>query len=81
MAAELARSKAAPTPWKTRITISQIAAAGPDIQVMVSRREKKVKMAKPRLYIRTRPYMSPSRPRLTTSTLVTTMKLRIIHNR
>jgi len=33
------------------------------------------------LYIRTRPYMSPSRPRLTTSTLVTTMKLRIIHNR
>ena len=38
-------------------------------------------MAKPRLYILTRPYMSPRRPRLTTSTLVTTMKPRIIHNR
>ncbi len=38
-------------------------------------------MAKPRLYIFTRPNMSPSRPRLTTSTLVTTMKLRIIQRR
>ena len=28
MAAELANSKAAPTPWKIRMTISQMAAAG-----------------------------------------------------
>ena len=31
-----------------------------------------VKTTKPRLYIRTRPYMSPSRPKATTSTAVTT---------
>ena len=40
-----------------------------------------VKTAKPRLYIRTRPNMSPSRPRLTTSTAVTTRKPRIIQSR
>ncbi len=49
MAADWAKSIAAPTPWKTRITISQIPAAGPDIQVIESRREKKVKMANPAL--------------------------------
>jgi len=46
-----------------------------------SRIEKMVKMAKPRLYIFTRPYMSPMRPRLTTSTAVTTRKPRISHSR
>ena len=35
--------------------------------------ENTVKMAKPRLYMRTRPNMSPSRPKLTTSTAVTSM--------
>ena len=35
--------------------MSQIPAALPDIQVTVSSSEKKVKTAKPRLYIRTRP--------------------------
>ena len=38
-------------------------------------------MTKPRLYILTRPYMSPRRPRLTTSTLLTMRKLRIIQSR
>ncbi len=38
-------------------------------------------MTKPRLYILTRPYMSPSRPKLTISTLVTTRKPRIIHSK
>ena len=55
MARELAISSAAPTPWKMRITISQIPAAAPVIQVMLSMSEKKVKTAKPRLYMRTRP--------------------------
>jgi hypothetical protein len=40
-----------------------------------------VNTAKPRLYIRTRPYMSPTRPKLTTSTAVTSMKPISIHNR
>ena len=55
MAAEFAMSNAAPTPWKMRITISQTPAAVPLIHVMLNRREKKVKTAKPRLYMRTRP--------------------------
>jgi len=33
-------------PWKTRTTISHKPAAGPDIQVIVSSNEKKVKMAR-----------------------------------
>ncbi len=55
MAAEFAINRAAPTPWKIRITISQMPPAVPVIQVMLSRSEKKVKTAKPRLYMRTRP--------------------------
>ncbi len=46
-----------------------------------SRIEPTVKTAKPRLYMRTRPNMSPTRPRLTTSTAATTMKPSIIHSR
>ena len=49
MAAELAISMAAPTAWKIRMVMSQIPAAWPWIQVMVSNSEKKVKTAKPRL--------------------------------
>ncbi len=49
MAAELAISMAAPTPWKMRITMSQMPPAVPVIQVMLSRSEKKVNTAKPRL--------------------------------
>ena len=44
----------------------------PVSQVAASRIEKTVKIANPALYIRTRPYMSPRRPKLTTSTAVTT---------
>ena len=49
IAAELAMSMAAPTPWKMRITIRHMPAAGPVIQVTLSASEKKVKTAKPRL--------------------------------
>ena len=56
-------------------------AADPDIHVMLRASEKKVNTAKPRLYMRTRPYMSPSRPRVTTRTLVVTRKPRIIQSR
>jgi hypothetical protein len=42
--------------------------------VIESRIEKKVKTAKPRLNMRTRPYMSPRRPRLTSRTASTTRK-------
>jgi len=42
MAAELAIRKAAPTPWKMRITTSHVAPAVPLIQVMVRSSEKNV---------------------------------------
>jgi hypothetical protein len=44
----------------------------PRSQVRDSATENNAKIAKPRLYIRTRPNMSPRRPKLTTSTAVTT---------
>ncbi len=81
MAAELAMSMAAPTPWKMRMMIRYNPAASPVSQHTLRRSEKKVKTAKPRLYMRTRPYMSPSRPSVTTSTLVVTRKPRIIQSR
>ncbi len=65
-------SIAPPTPCRIRITISHQAAAVPCSQVSESSTENAAKIAKPRLYIRTRPNMSPSRPKLTTSTAVTT---------
>ena len=74
IALEFAKTIAAPTPCPTRIPISQSAAALPCSHVTESRIEKKVKTAKPRRNIRTRPYMSPSRPRLTSSTAITTRK-------
>jgi len=49
IAAELAISIDAPSAWKMRITINQIAAAWPCIQVTESRIEKNVKTTKPRL--------------------------------
>src|SRR4029077_9344329 len=65
-------SMAPPTPCKIRIPISHQAAAVPCSQVSESRTENRAKIANPRLNIRTRPNMSPSRPKLTTSTAVTT---------
>ena len=72
-ALELAISIAPPTPCRIRITISHQAAAAPCIQVSDSTTENTLNTAKPRSYIRTRPYMSPRRPKLTTNTAVTTM--------
>jgi hypothetical protein len=72
IALELAISMAPPTPCRTRIRISHQAAAVPCSQVSDRATENNAKTAKPRLYIRTRPNMSPSRPKLTTSTAVTT---------
>ena len=81
IALELAKISAPPTPCPTRIRISQSAPAAPCIHVAESRIEKTVNTAKPRLNIRTRPYMSPRRPRLTSSTAITTMKPRISQSR
>ena len=55
-------------------------AGAPVIHVTESRIEKRVNTAKPRLYIFTRPNMSPTRPRVTTSTARTTMKPISIHS-
>jgi hypothetical protein len=71
MAAELAMSMAPPIPWIIRNTISSIAPARPVLQVSDRAMEARVNTAKPRLYMRTRPNMSPTRPRVTTSTAVT----------
>ncbi len=81
MADELAIRNAAPTPCTTRMTIIHIAPFEPCIQVTESRIDPAVNTAKPRLYMRTRPNMSPTRPRLTTSTAITTMNPRSIHSR
>ena len=81
MAEELPITSAPPTPWPMRIAISQRAADEPCIQVTESRIEQIVKTARPRLNMRTRPYMSPMRPNVTTSTAVATMKPIIIHSR
>ena len=71
MAPELAEMFAPPMPWTIRNTMSHMAPAAPLSQSTLSITEAIAKMRKPRLYIRTRPNMSPIRPRLTTSTLVT----------
>src|ERR1035438_5490095 len=59
----------------------QSTAAVPCIQQTESTSEKKVKMAKPRLCIPTQPNMSPRRPKLTTSTAVSTTKPRTSQSR
>jgi hypothetical protein len=81
IADEFAIRKAPPTPCTIRQPISHNAAASPSNQVTASMIDDTVKTAKPRLYILARPYMSPSRPKLTTSTAVTTRKPMIIHSR
>ncbi len=68
MALELAnRECSPPIPWNTRMMMSQRAPSVPFIQVTLSSKEKKVNRAKPRLYMRTRPNMSPTRPKLATT--------------
>ena len=49
MAAELAINMAAPTPWKIRITMSQMPPGWPVSHVTLNANEKKVNTAKPRL--------------------------------
>ncbi len=73
MAVELAISSAPPIPCTMRKTISHMAPALP-VPGHEGQRDARpaVKMAKPALYIRTRPKMSPRRPKVTTSTAVTT---------
>ena len=61
--------------------ISHSAPGVPCNQVTDSKIEKIVKIAKPMLYMRTRPNMSPIRPKLTTSTAVTTRKPMISQSR
>ena len=53
--------------------MSTLAPVVPEKGISASPKEAAVKMAKPALYMRTRPKMSPMRPRVTTSTAVTTM--------
>ena len=72
IALEFAISIAPPTPCSTRIAISHSAPAVPCIQVTDSSTENAVNTANPALYMRTRPTMSPRRPKVTTSTAVTT---------
>ena len=59
-------------PCTTRMMISCMAPALPTPGVSDRAIEATVKTAKPALYILTRPKMSPRRPKVTTSTAVTT---------
>ena len=72
MAVEFAISRAPPMPWTTRPRISHIAPDDPANGVSDRAMDATVNTANPRLYIRTRPKMSPIRPNVTTSTAVTT---------
>jgi hypothetical protein len=81
MAVEQAKIIAPPTPWISRKRISSSAALGPVVNTSDRRIDPTVKTRNPRLYNRTRPNMSPIRPRLTTSTAVTTMYPMIIQSR
>jgi hypothetical protein len=81
MALALANRNAPPTPWNTRPMMIHKAPPAPFRGVRNSSREKIVKTANPRLYILTRPYMSPTLPRLTTSTAVTSKKPVSIHKK
>ena len=81
MAVELANRNAPPTPCTIRQMISQSAASVPFIQVTARKMDATVKTVKPMLYMRTRPNMSPSLPKDTTSTADTTRKPMNIHSR
>ena len=72
IAVEFASSSAPPMPCRTRMEISQIAPASPLSHVTASRIENTVNTANPSVYIRVRPNMSPTRPKVTTRTAVTT---------
>jgi hypothetical protein len=71
IAAELAVSMAPPTAWTMRQAISQSAPRSARNGSSDSASEAELNTTKPKLYIRTRPNMSPSRPSVTTSTAET----------
>ena len=71
IAAELAISMDPPPACTNRSRISHHAPAAPVKGSSDSASDAAAKIAKPRLYIRTRPNMSPSRPRGTTRTAET----------
>ena len=73
MAVELAVSIAPPMPCTTRSPISSQAPAVPVLGIRAQAMEPAVKIANPRLNSLARPYWSPSRPKVTTSTAVTSM--------
>ena len=81
MAAAFANKNAPPIPCTTRQMISHNAPSLPCIQVTVRKMDAMLKIANPRVYIRTRPNMSPSRPNDTTSTADTTRNPMNIHSR
>src|SRR5215475_11345372 len=81
IAVEFANTIAPPTACTTRHKISHIAPPPPTSGSSDSAIDDSVKTTKPRLYILTRPYMSPSRPSETTSTADTSRKPMIIHSR
>ncbi len=70
MAAEFDMSIAPPTACTMRKMMMCSAAEAPEPHVSESATAASVKTTKPALYMRTRPYMSPRRPKRTTSTAV-----------
>ena len=73
MAAELAMSNAPPMAWNIRRMTSSKAPLEPVLHTADSRIAPRVNQAKPRLYILTRPNMSPMRPTVTTMAAITSM--------
>ena len=80
-AVELAMTMAPPTPCTTRSTMISSAPAAPPFVTRAQPIEPSVKIRKPRLKIFARPYWSPRRPKVTTSTAVTSRKPISIHSR
>jgi hypothetical protein len=72
IAVELAITRAPPTPWTIRRPIRVSAPEDPWAGTTASRIDEMVNTSRPRLYMRTRPSMSPRRPKVTTSTEVAT---------
>ncbi len=81
IAVELAISRAPPIPCTMRPKISSSAPADPVLGTTDSPIEAIVNTRNPALYIRTRPNMSPMRPKVTTSTAVTTRNPMRSHSR
>ena len=71
IAVEFAVSIAPPMPCTIRSVISSSAPAEPELGTSAHATEATVKIRKPRLNSLARPYWSPSRPKVTTSTAVT----------